>query len=198
MNSFTTDWLAICAYTTIGIDGGMIGPSSAPAAITAPAKPSPYPFSRIAGISGLPVATASATADPDTPDRTKFVMIETWPRLPLKLADERLRPVDQPRGEPAAVHQLAGKDEERDLDERVAVDVRDHRQRHHHRVDRTVGLRLDPEPGGEHHREADVEPDDDQQQEREEEQDQHLGVEPLRGRRRAAPDHAARQAHHEK
>ena len=41
MNSFTTDCCASCAYTTIGMDGGMIGPSSAPAAITAPAKPSP-------------------------------------------------------------------------------------------------------------------------------------------------------------
>ena len=41
MNSFTTDWLDSCAYTTIGMDGGMMGPRSAPAAITAPAKPSP-------------------------------------------------------------------------------------------------------------------------------------------------------------
>ena len=41
MNILTTDWLAICEYTTIGIDGGMIGPSRAPAAITAPANPSP-------------------------------------------------------------------------------------------------------------------------------------------------------------
>src|SRR5579859_3942806 len=79
MKSLTTDWLEICAYTTIGIDGGKIGPSSAPATITAPANPSPYPSLRIAGISGLPVATASATADPDTPAMTKLVMMDTCP-----------------------------------------------------------------------------------------------------------------------
>ena len=31
----------------------------------------------------MPVATASATADPDTPAMTKLVMMDTCPRLPL-------------------------------------------------------------------------------------------------------------------
>lgn len=41
MNMRITLTFASCAYTTMGMEGGMIGPSSAPAAITAAAKPSP-------------------------------------------------------------------------------------------------------------------------------------------------------------
>ncbi len=61
------------AYTTIGIDGGMIGPMMAAEAVIAAAYSMGYfPLRVIMPMMMRPMPTASAMADPDIPAKMMF------------------------------------------------------------------------------------------------------------------------------
>jgi len=66
----------------MGILGGMIGPIVAAAAVTAAAKPAPYPWRFMAGIRTEPVALASASAVPENPAMITFVTMTTYASPP--------------------------------------------------------------------------------------------------------------------
>ena len=82
MKSLPTETSAAAPYTTIGSDGGMIGPIVAAAAVRPAAMPIGYLASRIARISTTPRPPASATADPDMPAKIIDAMTLAWQSPP--------------------------------------------------------------------------------------------------------------------
>src|SRR3546814_16969131 len=73
------------ANSTIGIDGGMIGPITAVAAVSAAAKLGAYlPSFVIMFCIILPVPAASAMAEPDMPAKMTLWRMLTWASPPRK------------------------------------------------------------------------------------------------------------------
>ena len=69
MNMAPIDVLTVAPYTTITIDGGMMGPITDEEAVTATEKSGSYPSSIMAGISMPPMEEVSATAEPVIPPK---------------------------------------------------------------------------------------------------------------------------------
>ena len=67
MNSLSGDRLVSTLIIRKVIDGGMIGPTTLAAAVSAAENPRPYPALIIEGISTLPSAEVSAIAEPEMP-----------------------------------------------------------------------------------------------------------------------------------
>ena len=72
-----------------GIEGGIIGPMVAEAAVTATEKSSGYFDCRIARISIWPMPIASATAEPDMPEKMIEAAMLTWPSPPRQWPTRR-------------------------------------------------------------------------------------------------------------
>ncbi len=81
--SWPTDTLTIAPSSTKEIEGGTIGPTVAADAITALEKAGSKPRFSISGRSTVPVAAASASAEPEQPDMMKFAVTPTLARPPL-------------------------------------------------------------------------------------------------------------------
>jgi hypothetical protein len=77
---------------TIGIDGGMMGPIVAEAAVIAAAYPGGkrFPFV-IISIIIFPIPAASAIADPDIPEKINDATTLTWPNPPLNLPTHEIQ-----------------------------------------------------------------------------------------------------------
>ena len=73
---------AITPYRTMVIDGGTSGPIIDDAAVTEPEKSSSYPALRMASISILPSPAASASAEPDIPEKNRLARMLTCPSPP--------------------------------------------------------------------------------------------------------------------
>ena len=107
---------------TIGIEGGMIGPITAVAAVSAAAK--------LGGVAGrraviifcisLPLPAASAIAEPDMPAKMIALHDVDLGEAAAEAADERVAEVEQPLGHAARVHDLGREDEERHREQDVA------------------------------------------------------------------------------
>src|SRR5699024_9028945 len=82
-NKLPIDTFAINAYTIIGIEGGIILPSSPELATVAAAKLLGYPFFSIAGISVVPTAAVVAEEEPDIVAKIMDVRTAAAPRPPL-------------------------------------------------------------------------------------------------------------------
>ena len=105
----------------------MIGPSNAPAAITAPGEPFAVTFLAHRGNEGL--ARCDGVGDRRSRNTREHEVRDdrNVTEAALPVPHERLRPRNEAQGQPAAIHELPCKDEQGNLDERVVVDVRDHR-----------------------------------------------------------------------
>ena len=90
-NIFPTEMLTQEPAMTMGTLGGMIGPTTDEAAVTATEKSSSYPSSTMAGISMLPRLHTSAMAVPDMPANTMLATIFTSARLPRKCPRKELQ-----------------------------------------------------------------------------------------------------------
>lgn len=70
INMAPMEVLTVAPYTTITMDGGIIGPMTDEEAVTATEKSGSYPSSTMAGISMPPMEEVSATAEPVIPPKT--------------------------------------------------------------------------------------------------------------------------------
>ena len=82
-NSCPTDTFTIAPRRTKDIDGGTIGPTVAAEAITALEKAGLKPRFFISGNKTVPVAAASANAEPEHPDIIKLAVTPTFAKPPL-------------------------------------------------------------------------------------------------------------------
>ena len=87
-------------YSTIGIDGGMMGPMTPAAAISAAEKPASKPRRFMMGIMVELMAAVSATAEPEMPAKNIEATTATWARppaiQPTRQLEKRTRRADMP------------------------------------------------------------------------------------------------------
>ena len=83
MSRAPTEMLAVAAYTTTRMLGGMITPRLAAQAVMATAKFLRYPRSHIGGMKTVLRAAASAVEEPEIPAKIIPTTTVTWARPPL-------------------------------------------------------------------------------------------------------------------
>ena len=106
---------------TMGIEGGMIGPMTADAAVSAAAKLGVYlPSCVIIACIILPEPAASAMAEPGHAGKDDALHDIDLRQSAPEAADQRIAEAQQPFRHAARVHQLGGEDEQRNGEQDVA------------------------------------------------------------------------------
>ena len=108
-------------YRMRGIDGGIRMSIVAAAAIVAPQNARGYPTLICQGMSSLPSAVASATAEPDTPPKSVDPSTLTCACPPRKRPTRSVAKSIRYAGQLAAHHQVCGHNEEWNGDQREAL-----------------------------------------------------------------------------
>ena len=128
--------VSVRAYTIMMIDGGMMGPTIAVAAVAPRRTPAVAAFF-IIRMSIDPGPAASASAEPLMPEKNVSVRTLVC-EAAAHVSDQLGREAKQHLGERPARHQLGRQDEERYREQRKAVDAREHGLHRDHRVDRAL------------------------------------------------------------
>jgi len=69
-----------------------------------------------------PTANVVATLEPDTAAKIMQVMTQDIGNPPLQSADDGLCKLDEPPGNPAGLHDVAGEDEQRQCQKRLIIE----------------------------------------------------------------------------